>query len=118
MFKDFGNTQNPTHLSYTEYSNRELLGTMFYKWFAGIESMQSMTYDFNKETTAKNLSRFMEGKEKEYLPHAVTYAYDQLLFQHDFRFQHVAVVIYALLFCPFIVSMLPAFLNKFVCHPL
>jgi len=91
---------------------------MFYKWFAGIESMQSMTYEFNKETTAKNLSRFMEGKEKEYLPHAVTYAYDQLLFQHDFRFQHVAVVIYALLFCPFIVSMLPAFLNKFVCHPL
>ena len=45
---------------------------MFYKWFAGIESMQSMTYEFNKETTAKNLSRFMEGKEKEYLPHAVT----------------------------------------------
>ena len=72
LFQDFEDTQDPRHQSYIEYSNRELLGTLLYKGIAGIESMQSMTYEFNKETTAKNLSRFMGGKEREYLPHAVT----------------------------------------------
>ena len=72
LFQDFGDTQDPRHQSYIEYSNRELLGTLLYKGIVGIESMQSMTYEFNKETTARNLSRFMGGKEREYLPHAVT----------------------------------------------
>ena len=72
LFQDFAETKDPRHLSYTEYSNDELLGTMFYKGIAGIESMQSMTYEFNKEKVVKNLLRFMGGKEKEYLPHAVT----------------------------------------------
>ena len=59
-------------MSYTEYTNKELLGTMYYKGIAGIVGMQSMTYEFNKEKVVKNLLRFMGGKEKEYLPHAVT----------------------------------------------
>ena len=72
LFRDFADTKDPRNQSYTEYSNDELLGTMFYKGIAGIESMQSMAYEFNRESVVKNLYRFMERKEKEYLPHAVT----------------------------------------------
>ncbi len=72
LFRDFAGTRDPRHSSYTEYSNKELLGTMFYKGIAGIKSMQSMTYEFNRERVVKNLSRFMGEKEREYLPHAVT----------------------------------------------
>ena len=72
LFRDFAQTDDPRHLSYTDYSNRELLGTVFYKGIAGIRSMQSMTYEFNRDAVARNLSRFMGGKERDYLPHAVT----------------------------------------------
>ena len=72
LFQDFAETKDPRHLSYTEYSNGELLGTVFYKGIAGIGSMQSMTYEFNREKVVKNLYRFMGRKEKTYLPHAVT----------------------------------------------
>ena len=72
LFRDFAETKDPRNQSYTEYSNDELLGTMFYKGIAGIESMQSMTYEFNRESVVKNLYRFMGRKEKGYLPHAVT----------------------------------------------
>lgn len=72
LFSDFADTKDPRNQSYTEYSNDELLGTVFYKGIAGIESMQSMTYEFNREKVVENLYRFMGRKEKEYLPHAVT----------------------------------------------
>lgn len=72
LFRDFADTKDPRNQSYTEYSNDELLGTMFYKGIAGIVSMQSMTYEFNREGIVANLFRFMGKKEKEYLPHAVT----------------------------------------------
>ncbi len=72
LFSDFAGTNDPRHQSYTEYSNKELLGTLFYKGIAGIESMQSMTYEFNKEQVTENLFRFMGEREKPYLPHAVT----------------------------------------------
>lgn len=72
LFLDFAGTKDPRHQSYIGYSNKELLGTMFYKGIAGIESMQSMTYEFNKEQVAKNIFRFIGKKEKPYLPHAVT----------------------------------------------
>ncbi len=72
LFQDFADTKDPRHQSYTEYSNKELLGTVFYKGIAGIESMQSMTYEFNQEQVTQNLFRFMGEKEKPYLPHAVT----------------------------------------------
>lgn len=72
LFRDFADTKDPRNQSYIEYSNDELLGTMFYKRIAGIESMQSMTYEFNQEKVVENLYRFMGKKEKKYLPHAVT----------------------------------------------
>ncbi len=72
LFCDFVDTKDPRNQSYTEYSNDELPGTVFYKGIAGIESMQSMTYEFNQERVVENLYRFMGRKEKEYLPHAVT----------------------------------------------
>ena len=72
LFRDFADTKDPRNQSYTEYSNDELLGTMFYKGIAGIESMQSMTYEFNRESVVQNLYQFMGKREKEYLPHAVT----------------------------------------------
>lgn len=68
LFRDLADTKDPRDLSYTEYSNDELLGTMFYKGIAGIESMQSMTYEFNQERVVENLYRFMGRKQKEYLP--------------------------------------------------
>lgn len=72
LFSDFAGTKDPRHQSYTTYSTKELLGTVFYKGIAGIESMQSMTYEFNKERVTENLFHFMGEKEKPYLPHAVT----------------------------------------------
>lgn len=72
LFRDFADTKDPRNQSYTEYSNDELLGTMFYKGIAGIKSMQSMTYEFNRERVVENLYQFMGRKGKEYLPHAVT----------------------------------------------
>ncbi len=72
LFPDFAATKDPRHQSYTEYSNKELLGTVFYKGIAGIESMQSMTYEFNSENITKNILQFLGEEEKEYLPHAVT----------------------------------------------
>ena len=31
LFRDFADTKDPRSLSYTDYSNKEMLGTMFYK---------------------------------------------------------------------------------------
>ncbi len=72
LFQDFAGTKDPRHQSYTEYSNKELLGTVYYKGIAGIESMQSMTYEFNKEQVTKNIFHFLGNKAKPHLPHAVT----------------------------------------------
>lgn len=36
------------------------------------ESMQSMTYEFNKENVTENLFHFMGVRKKPYLPHGVT----------------------------------------------
>lgn len=72
LFQDFADTKDPRHLSYTDYSNKVMLGTLFYKGIAGIGSMQGMTYEFNQEGVVKNLLRFMGEKEKDYLPHGVT----------------------------------------------
>lgn len=72
LFQDFAGTKDPRHQSYTKYSNKVMLGTVFYKGIAGIGSMQGMTYEFNRERVVKNLLRFMGEEEREYLPHAVT----------------------------------------------
>ncbi len=72
LFRDFSGTKDPRHQSYTEYSNRELIGTVFYKGIAGIKSMQSMTCEFTPGNATKNIQRFLGEKEKAYLPHVVT----------------------------------------------
>lgn len=72
LFQDFAGTKDPRHQSHTKYSNKVMLGTVFYKGIAGIGSMQGMTYEFNRERVVKNLLRFMGEEEREYLPHAVT----------------------------------------------
>lgn len=72
LFRDFADTQDPRHQSYIGYSNKEMLGTVYYKGIAGISSMQSMTYEFNKAEVAGNLSQFLGVGRKAYLPHAVT----------------------------------------------
>lgn len=72
LFQDFSGTKDPRHQSYIEYSNKELIGTVFYKGLAGIGSMQSMTYEFTPENVTRNIQSFLGEKERAYLPHAVT----------------------------------------------
>lgn len=72
LFQDFSDTKDSRHSSYTEYSNKVMPGTVFYKGIAGIKSMQGMTYEFNHEMVVKNLLQLMREKEKEYLAPAVT----------------------------------------------
>ena len=72
LFEDFSKTTDPRHSSYTDYSNKMLLGTLYYKGIAGISSMQSMTSEFNQKRIANNISRFLSEEETDYLPHGVT----------------------------------------------
>ena len=60
LFSKFEETKDPRHHSYIEYSNKELLGTLYYKSLAEIESMQAMTREFNDDKVVSNLYRFME----------------------------------------------------------
>lgn len=62
LFYDFLDTKDLRYQNYTEYSNKELLGTMFYKGVAGIESMQSMTYKFTPENVTRNILCFLLEK--------------------------------------------------------
>ncbi len=72
LFWKFSQTKDLRHPSYITYSNRMMLGTLYYKGIAGIDSMQEMTERFNDETISKKLSVFMGEKAGEYLPHHVT----------------------------------------------
>lgn len=72
LFEKFSNTKDPRHPSYIKYSSQMMLGSVYYKNIAGIVSMQSMTREFNHQTIACNISRFLGEKEQEYLPHGVT----------------------------------------------
>lgn len=72
LFSMFGKVADPRNQSYIEYSVRTMLGTLYYKSLAGIQSMQEMTRAFNDEKICKNLYRFMGENKKAYLPHGVT----------------------------------------------
>ena len=72
LFWKFSQTKDPRHPSYITYTNRMMLGTLYYKGIAGIDSMQEMTEKFNDEAVSRNLSAFMGEKVKEYVPHHVT----------------------------------------------
>lgn len=71
LFWKFAQTKDPRHPSYITYTNRMMLGTLYYKGIAGIDSMQEMTEQFNEETVSKNLSAFIGEKAGEYVPHHV-----------------------------------------------
>lgn len=72
LFSKFGQIKDPRNSSYITYSTKEMLGSLYYKVIAGISSMRAMTEAFNNEQVTRNLYQFMDGKEKEYLPHGVT----------------------------------------------
>lgn len=72
LFSEFEQTKDPRHSSYIEYSNKEMLGTLYYKALAEIESMQAMTREFNTDKVVENLYYLIGGSIKEYLPHHVT----------------------------------------------
>lgn len=68
----FDATADPRNQSYITYTNRMMLGQMFFKGIAGIISMQGMTQAFNGKRVSKNLSLLMGRAERKYLPHHVT----------------------------------------------
>lgn len=72
LFQRFSQTEDTRHQSYISYTNRIMLGTLYYKGIAGLSSMQEMTREFNEDEVVKNLYRFLGSREKEYLPHYVT----------------------------------------------
>ena len=72
LFLKFAQTKDPRHPSYITYTNRMMLGTLYYKGIAGIDSMQEMTEQFNDEMISKNLSVFIGETAGEYDPHHVT----------------------------------------------
>lgn len=72
LFSWFKNVKDPRHQSYIDYSIKTMLGTMYYKYIGGIESMQEMSRKFNDDNVCRNLYRFIGEKSKEYLPHGVT----------------------------------------------
>lgn len=72
LFWEFAQTKDPRHPSYITYTNRMMLGELYYKGIAGIDSMQEMTEQFNHEGISKNLSVFMGEEAREYLPHHQT----------------------------------------------
>jgi hypothetical protein len=72
LFAKFAETKDPRNQSYITYSNKIMLGTLYYKGIAGIASMQTMTYEFNNQKVVENLARFMDTQLENYLPHHVT----------------------------------------------
>lgn len=68
----FEATAAPHNPYYTTYSNRMMLGQMYFKGVAGITSMQGMTQAFNNKAVSKNLSILMGCPKRKYLPHHVT----------------------------------------------
>jgi len=72
LFKRFSETKDPRHLSYVDYTNKTMLGTLYYKGIGGITSMQTLTDKFNDAEVVKNLRQFLAEKNGQYLPHGVT----------------------------------------------
>ena len=72
LFDLFEATADPRNQSYITYTNRMMLGQMFFKGIAGIASMQGMTQAFNDKKISGNLSLLMGCRERKYLPHHVT----------------------------------------------
>ena len=72
LFEQFSETKDPRNQSYIKYSNKEMLGTVYYKGIAGISSMNAMNYEFNQEKVTENIQQFLGVKKQEFLAHGVT----------------------------------------------
>ncbi|MGN9201347.1 transposase family protein [Clostridium sp. HCP1S3_A12] len=72
LFNKFNEVADPRNSSYIDYSNRVMLGTLYFKSICSVPSMQSMTNYFNKEEVVSNIYNILGDKEKEYQPHYVT----------------------------------------------
>lgn len=72
LFDLFEATADPRNQSDITYTNRMMLGQMYFKGIAGIISMQGMAQAFNDKEVSKNLSLPMGCPERKYLPHHVT----------------------------------------------
>lgn len=72
LFEAFSNTKDPRNPSYIQYSNRVMLGTIYYKGIAGISGMQEMTRQFNNEEAVNNIALFLNEELDGFLPHYVT----------------------------------------------
>lgn len=72
LFKAFGDTKDPRHASYIEYSNKVMLTELYYKQICSIPSMQEMTRKFNDDVVVRNIYGYINEEEQEFLPHAVT----------------------------------------------
>ena len=72
LFRKFDEVKDPRNQSYIDYSNRVMLGTLFFKSIGGIASMQDMTRLFNDEQVVSNLYSFLNNDKQDYLPHYVT----------------------------------------------
>ena len=72
LFRRFSETKDSRHQSYVEYTNKVMLGSLYYKGIGGITSMQGMTERFNDVNVVNNIRHFLGEKEGEFLPHGVT----------------------------------------------
>ena len=55
LFAKFSDTKDPRNASYIEYTNKEMLGTIYHKDLAGIENIQAMMRKFNDNKVVRNL---------------------------------------------------------------
>jgi hypothetical protein len=72
LFTKFDKVKDPRNQSYIEYSNRVMLGTLYFKAVGVVPSMQQMTKLFNNDYAVKNIYKQLDSDRKEYLPHYVT----------------------------------------------
>ena len=72
LFSMFGKVTDPRHQSYITYGMKEALGTLYYKYLAGLVSMRSMTEWFENEATTRNIYSFVGVPSREFLPHHQT----------------------------------------------
>lgn len=65
LFKRFGETKNQRNKSYTEYSNREILETLYCKCLSEVSSMHAMSRVFSEDKVVRKLYGFVESSIKE-----------------------------------------------------
>jgi hypothetical protein len=72
LFQRFSETVDPRHQSYTEYNNKLMLGTVYYKGIGGITTMRDMDDTFNQDKVVSNIRYFLGEGDADFLPHGVT----------------------------------------------